>query len=50
MTGQNWPFVITAYGVTWLVILGYLVRVHRILGHARSEYARVAGAQPGGSQ
>jgi CcmD family protein len=50
MTGQNLPFVIAAYGVTWLVILGYLVRVHRTLGRARSEYARVAGAHGGGSQ
>jgi CcmD family protein len=50
MAGQNLPFVIAAYGVTWLVMLGYLVRVHRTLSRARSQYARAAGAQAGGSQ
>jgi CcmD family protein len=50
MTGQNLQFVIAAYGVTWLVILGYLIRVHRTLGRARLEHDRVTGAQPGASQ
>ena len=37
MTG-NWMFVIAAYSVTWIVVLGYFVRLHRGLRRAQSAY------------
>lgn len=38
MANSNWSFVIAAYTVTWIVILGYAVRVHRALARARREH------------
>ena len=43
---NNWDFVIAAYAVTWVVVLGYLVRVHRMLTRARAEHdAAIAHAE-----
>lgn len=33
----NWLFVGAAFAVTWAVILGYLVHVHRTLARARAQ-------------
>jgi hypothetical protein len=33
---DNWLFVSAAFAVTWAVLLGYLVHVHRTLRRARS--------------
>jgi hypothetical protein len=38
MQDQNLTFVGAAYIITWGVLLGYLVKVHRALGKARAEY------------
>ncbi len=35
---RNWTFVIAAYSLTWAVILGYLVRLHRGRRRAESAY------------
>ncbi len=43
MTDRNWTFVVAAYVVTWIVILGYLVRVHGKLAKARAAYDAAAG-------
>jgi CcmD family protein len=46
MADQNWMFITAAYAVTWLVIVGYLVRVHRALARARADYTRTTGKRP----
>ncbi len=46
MTGRNWMFVIAAYSVTWVVILGYFARLHRGLRRVQSAYdAAMAGTR-----
>jgi hypothetical protein len=40
MQDQNMVFIVGAYAITWGVLLGYLIRVHLALGHARAEFAR----------
>ena len=46
MKNNNWSFVIAAYSITWIVLLGYLFRLQRALSKKRAEYehARAAGA------
>jgi len=44
MTGSNWMFVIAAYSVTWVVILGYFARLYRGVRREQSAYdAALAG-------
>ena len=38
MQDQQLAFIYAAYAITWGVILGYLIRVHRALGQARAEF------------
>ena len=38
MQDQNLAFVGAAYAITWGVLLGYLIRVHRAVGRARAEF------------
>lgn len=38
MQDQNLAFIGAAYAITWGVLLGYLIRVHRALAQARSEF------------
>jgi hypothetical protein len=38
MQDQNLAFIGAAYAITWGVLLGYLIRVHRALGQARAEF------------
>jgi hypothetical protein len=38
MESQNITFVSAAYILSWAVLLGYLLRVHRALAKARTEY------------
>jgi CcmD family protein len=46
MPSRNWMFVVAAYTVTWIVLLGYAVRVHRALVRARAEHdAAIANAE-----
>lgn len=44
MLASNEGFIIAAYAVTWVVILGYLWRLVRMAGRARAAYERVAPA------
>ena len=38
MTGpNNWSFVIAAYAITWITIIGYWVHVHRTLHDAQHD-------------
>ena len=39
---SNLTFIVAAYTVSWLVILGYLVRLVRKGSRARAEYNRMA--------
>lgn len=45
MNQSNWSFVIAAYSIAWIVILGYFFRLHRLLRRARAYYER-AGSAP----
>jgi CcmD family protein len=42
MADHNWGYITAAYTVTWVVILGYTVGVHKALRRARHEYERAA--------
>ena len=35
---QNWSFVIAAYSVSWMMLVGYAIYVHRALARARRRY------------
>ena len=41
MAASNLNFIIAAYAVTWIVLLGYQWRLARKGGHARAEYERM---------
>lgn len=41
MVASNQSFIIAAYAVTWVVILGYLLRLVRKGGRARADYERM---------
>jgi CcmD family protein len=45
MDASNLTFIIAAYTVTWLVLLGYLARLVRKGGRARAEYDRMGQQQ-----
>ena len=47
MQASNWAFVIAAYTVTWVLILGYWAYGHRALRRAQAEFQRVTGRRPG---
>ena len=49
METSNLTFIIAAYAATWLVILGYFVRLVRKGGRARADYERIVSAQQGGA-
>jgi CcmD family protein len=51
MEELNLKFIIAAYTVSWLVILGYLARLMRKGSRVRSEYDRMSqGIPEGGAQ
>lgn len=43
MIASNETFVIAAYALTWVVLLGYVWRLVSKEGRARGDYARVSG-------
>ena len=43
----NRTFIIAAYSVTWVVLLGYLVRLVRKGSRASSDFNRMAGQHDG---
>lgn len=47
MEASNWAFVISAYAITWVTILGYVAYTHAALRRSRAEYERVTGHAPG---
>ena len=50
MTESNTSFIVAAYVITWIVILGYLFRLVVKGGHARSALARIRSGQAGESR
>lgn len=36
---NNWNYVIAAYALTWVVLGGYWLYVHRTVRRARADYA-----------
>ena len=42
MAGSNLTFIIAAYAVMWVVVLGYLGRLVRKGGRARADYERMS--------
>lgn len=40
---SEWNFVVAAYGVTWLVLAGYVAYVHGRIRRARRRLERAAG-------
>lgn len=44
MPTNNWAFIIAAYTVAWVGIVGYWVFVHRAVSRAREVYRRAAAA------
>lgn len=47
MGASNQAFIIAAYAVTWIVVLGYLWRLHRKGAGARALYERVVRQHSG---
>ena len=47
MDASNLTFIIAAYTVTWIVLLGYLLRLVRKGGRARADYERMAQQSSG---
>jgi CcmD family protein len=47
MDSSNMTFIIAAYTVTWIVLLGYLLRLVRKGGRARADYERMAQQRNG---
>ena len=41
---MNQAFIVAAYSVTWIVLLGYLARVVRKSSAARKQYERIRAA------
>ena len=48
MEEMNLKFIIAAYSVSWLVILGYLARLVKKGSQARADYSHMSGEMPGG--
>ena len=40
---SNQTFIIAAYALTWVVLLGYALRLWRVAARTRAEHDRVAG-------
>ncbi|MGZ3333240.1 MAG: CcmD family protein [Gemmatimonadaceae bacterium] len=47
MDASNIKFIIAAYTMTWIVLLGYLLRLVRKGGRARADYERMAQQRGG---
>jgi CcmD family protein len=47
MDASNMTFIIAAYTVTWIVLLGYLLRLIRKGGRVRADYERMAQQRSG---
>lgn len=50
MIASNTSFIVAAYAITWIVILGYLFRLVVKGGRARTELARIRTGQAGESR
>jgi CcmD family protein len=46
---NNWYYVGAAFAISWIVIIGYAVRVHRVMAKAKKEYADASAVRPKGA-
>ncbi|MCX5767334.1 MAG: hypothetical protein NTZ43_08955 [Gemmatimonadetes bacterium] len=46
---NNWSYVAAAFIISWCVILGYTVHVHRVLARARKAYEDASASRPKGA-
>jgi hypothetical protein len=46
MGTSNWDFVIAAYTVAWVAVIGYWIFVHRAARVARERYDQAMAAAP----
>jgi hypothetical protein len=44
MAQNSWPYVIAAYAVTWVVLIGYAWYLWRVVKDAKAQGARSLGA------
>ena len=44
---SNETFVIAAYSIAWVVLLGYFIYLARVARRSRAEFARLTGAGAG---
>ena len=40
MIDSNWGYIGAAYALTWIAVLGYMIRIHRALNQAHADFAR----------
>lgn len=45
MVINSWPYVIAAFAVTWLVLIGYAVRL-RLMARRRADSLHTSGSHP----
>jgi len=50
MIASNQTFIVAAYAVTWIVLIGYLLRLARAGQRARTALDRASGAAAGSAQ
>lgn len=50
MPASNLSFIVAAYAVTWVVLLGYLFRLVRKGARARAEYEHAVQERAGGTR
>jgi len=46
---NNWYYVGAAFAISWCVIIGYAVRVYRVMAKARKEYEDATASRPRGA-
>jgi CcmD family protein len=44
MASAGAGFVIAAFAATWVVVIGYLIHLRRVLARAREQYERAGGS------
>lgn len=45
---ENMGYIVAAYGIAWIVLVGYALRLHRVSRRAQAEFAEAS--QEGGNR
>lgn len=40
-------YIVVAYGLTWVVLIGYALRLHRVSRHAQAEFTEASREESG---